>query len=418
MSDSRDAAATPTPSPATQRKPLKVLIGVDTFAPDVNGAARFAERLAAGLVERGHEVHVMGPSAGRRHGTWVEEHEGQRMIMHRLHSWRWPPHPWLRFAMPWTIRRNSARVLDEVNPDVVHFQSPVIVGRGLSIEAKKRGIRLIGTNHLMPENMVEFSLIPKWLQNWSVNIAWKAAERTFRRAEAVTTPTHKAAQFLEEHTKLRGVYAVSCGVDAHKYTPNFEPRTENRVVFVGRVTGEKQIDVLLRAVSLLPEDLDAKLEIVGDGDQRKHLEQLADQLGVADRVTFTGYVSDDELREAYTRATVLGMPSIAELQSIVTMEAMASALPVVAANAMALPHLVHDGENGFLFTPGDVQELADKLETVFRMPQDELAVMKKASLRLIAAHDIQRTLSTFECLYRGEAVPDLIVTDAAPAAAD
>ncbi|MHA7986661.1 glycosyltransferase [Rathayibacter sp. CAU 1779] len=418
LSDSSDTTATPPVTQAPQRTPLKVLIGVDTFAPDVNGAARFAERLAAGLVERGHEVHVMGPSAGRKHGTWIEEHEGRRMIMHRLYSWRWHPHPWLRFALPWTIKKNSARVLDEVKPDVVHFQSPVIVGRGLSIEAKKRGIRLIGTNHLMPENMVEFSLIPKWLQDWSVRIAWKGAERTFRRAEAVTTPTHKAAQFLEEHTGLRGVYAVSCGVDAHKYVPNFEQRTENRIVFVGRVTGEKQIDVLLRAVSLLSEDLDAKLEIVGDGDQLKHLEQLADQLGIRDRVTFTGYVSDDELREAYTRATVLAMPSIAELQSIVTMEAMASALPVVAANAMALPHLVHDGANGYLFQPGNAQELADKLELVLRMPHDELTAMKKESLRLIAAHDIQRTLNTFECLYRGEAVPDLVVDDVAPAATD
>ena len=133
MTDSRDAVAEPSPPATSQRKPLKVLIGVDTFAPDVNGAARFAERLAAGLVQRGHEVHVMGPSAGRRHGTWIEEHEGQRMIMHRLYSWRWPPHPWLRFAMPWTIKRNSARVLDEVRPDAVHFQSPVIVGRGLAM---------------------------------------------------------------------------------------------------------------------------------------------------------------------------------------------------------------------------------------------------------------------------------------------
>src|SRR5215207_5680820 len=49
---------------------LRVLIGADTFAPDVNGAARFAERLAAGLVERGHEVHVMAPAASRKHGTW------------------------------------------------------------------------------------------------------------------------------------------------------------------------------------------------------------------------------------------------------------------------------------------------------------------------------------------------------------
>ena len=51
------------------------------------------------------------------------------------------------------------------------------------------------------------------------------------------------------------------------------------------------------------------------------------------------------------------MPSIAELQSIATMEAMASALPIVAANAMALPHLVHDGENGYLFEPGNIDDL-------------------------------------------------------------
>ena len=51
-------------------RPLRILIGADTFAPDVNGAARFAERLAAGLVERGHDVHVMAPSASRKHGTW------------------------------------------------------------------------------------------------------------------------------------------------------------------------------------------------------------------------------------------------------------------------------------------------------------------------------------------------------------
>ncbi|WP_240977208.1 glycosyltransferase [Planctomonas sp. JC2975] len=418
MTDSRDAAATPAPSPAQQRKPLKVLIGADTFAPDVNGAARFAERLAAGLVARGHEVHVVAPSASRKHGTWIEEHEGQRMVMHRLPSWRWYPHDWLRFTLPWFIKQRSARVLDEVKPDVVHFQSHIVVGRGLSVEAKKRGIRLIGTNHFMPENLLDFAPIPKWLQQWSIGLAWKAAERSFSRAAAVTTPTHKAAEFLERNTGLRGVYAISCGIDAQKYTPSFEPRTENRVIFVGRVTGEKQIDVLIRAISLLPGDLDTKLEIVGGGDQLKNLEQLTHQLGISDRVTFTGYVSDDELREAYTRATVLAMPSIAELQSIVTMEAMASALPVVAANAMALPHLVHDGENGYLFQPGNAHELADKLEHIFRMPQDELTAMKKESLRLIAAHDIERTLNTFECLYRGEAVPDLVVDDVAPAAAD
>lgn len=409
MSDSPRVTADDT------ERPLRILIGADTFAPDVNGAARFAERLAAGLVERGHDVHVMAPAASRKHGTWREVHEGQEMTAHRLYSWRWYPHDWLRFALPWRIKQNAARVLDQVKPDVVHFQSHLVVGRGLSIEAAKRGIRIIGTNHFMPENMLEFSLIPKAWQDWAVGLAWKAARRTFGRAEAVTTPTRRAADFLERYTGLRGVHAISCGIDAHKYLPNWEPRTENRIIFVGRVTGEKQIDVLLRAVTLLPAELDVKVEIVGGGDQKRNLEHLATELDIADRVTFTGYVTDEELKEAYHRASVLAMPSIAELQSIVTMEAMASALPVVAANAMALPHLVHDGENGYLFAPGSADDMAAKLRRVLEAAPDEYRAMKEASLRFIAAHDIQRTLSTFENLYRGKPVTDP-VTDVAPAA--
>lgn len=414
MSDT-PGASTPGTAGAETERPLTVLIGADTFAPNVNGAARFAERLAAGLAERGHDVHVMAPAGNRKHGTWKEVHEGQEITAHRLRSWRWYPHDWLRFALPWRIRQNSAKVIDQVKPDVVHFQSHIITGRGLSVEAQKRGIRIVGTNHFMPENMLEFTLLPAAWQEWAVGLAWKAARRTFGRAEAVTTPTRKAAQFLEKHTGLVGVHAISCGIDAHKYSPNWEPRTENRILFVGRVTGEKQIDVLLRALTLLPKELDAKVEIVGGGDQKKHLEHMAVELGIADRVKFTGYVTDDELREAYHRASVLAMPSIAELQSIVTMEAMASALPVVAANAMALPHLVHDGENGYLFEPSNAEDLAAKLRIVLEASPAEYRALKEGSIRLIAAHDIQRTISTFESLYRGKPVTDP-VTDVAPAA--
>jgi glycosyltransferase involved in cell wall biosynthesis len=107
------------------------------------------------------------------------------------------------------------------------------------------------------------------------------------------------------------------------------------------------------------------------------------------------------------------MPSIAELQSIATMEAMATALPVVGANAMALPHLIHDGENGFLFEPNSVDDLVAKLTRVLTMPPKELETMKKASLSFIRGHDITRTLDTFEALYRGEHVvdPDPELTD-------
>jgi glycosyltransferase involved in cell wall biosynthesis len=402
LSDSADL------SPETvnsTKRPIRVLIAADTFAPDVNGAARFAERLAAGLVQRGHRVEIMAPAASRRHGSIMEMHEGQPMTVHRLASLRWYPHEWLRFALPWVIRPASRRVFDSLKPDVVHFQSHINVGRGVTREAARRGIRIVGTNHLMPENMLQFSMIPKGFQDQVIKSLWQDARRTFARAAAVTTPTLRAAQFLERNTGLTGVHAVSCGIDAANYSPSFSPRTENRILFVGRVTAEKQIDVLLRAVALLSPALKAQIEIVGGGDQRRNLEMLANSLGLRDQITFTGYVTDEELRAAYSRATVFAMPSIAELQSIATMEAMASGLPVVAANAMALPHLVHDQENGYLFEPGDAQDLADKLTLVLEESPEGLDALKKESLALIAVHDIERTLNTFEALYRGEPVP-------------
>jgi glycosyltransferase involved in cell wall biosynthesis len=394
------------PGAAPEKTPLRVLIGCDTFAPDVNGAAKFAERLAAGLVARGHDVHVVAPAAGRKHGSWFEVHEGQPMMVHRLKSWRWYPHPWLRFALPWRIEANGRKIVDEVKPDVVHFQSHIVVGRGLSKAAIERGIRLIGTNHFMPDNAVQFSLIPQWFVPTAIRMLWNAADRSFRRAEAVTTPTRRAAAFLEAHTSLNQVHAISCGIDMHNYTPNFEPRTENRVVFVGRVEEEKKLDVLLKAVALMDPKLHVNVEIVGDGEHRKALENLAVELGIRSNVHFAGRVSDEELRAALTRASVFAIASIAELQSIATMEAMASGLPVVAADAMALPHLVHHGENGFLFTPGDSAEMAARLTEVLTLPEDEYLAMKNESLRIVEMHDIERTLETFERLYRGEIVTD------------
>jgi glycosyltransferase involved in cell wall biosynthesis len=293
-----------------------------------------------------------------------------------------------------------------VKPDVVHIQSHIVIGRGLARQATIRGIRVIATNHFMPENLIQHTLLPRFLSKTVINLAWKDAAKTYHLCEAVTTPTRKGAEFLEAATDLTGVHAISCGINASEYTACFEDKSENRILFVGRVTGEKHIDVLIKAVARLDPELDVKLDIVGGGDLMNHLKRLAHDVGVADRTTFTGYLSDDELKAAYTNATVFAIPSIAELQSIATMEAMASGLPVVAANAMALPHLVHTGVNGYLFEPEDIDDLAAKLTLVLTASQSELTRMKRNSMKLIVPHDIERTLTTFERLYRGETVID------------
>ncbi len=394
-------------APAPDGRPLTILIGADTFAPDINGAARFAERLAAGLVQRGHDVHISSPNtAYRRSAPHTEVIEGEPMTMHRLPAVRWLPHDWLRFIWPWRSKHYARQVLDAVQPDVVHIQSHIVIGRGLARIARERGIPVIATNHVMAENILDHTTMPAWVDRIVLKLAWDDAKRTFDMARAVTTPTRKAADFLERTIDIDGVVPISCGIDRRNYSPVIGPRERNRIVFVGRLTAEKHVDVVLKALTKLDPALDVHFDIVGGGDQRKNLEHLAAELGVQDRVTFHGRVSDDELRELYSRASVFTIASIAELQSIATMEAMASALPVVGANAVALPHLVHDGENGYLFEPGDVDDLADKLTRVLTASPEEYERMQQASLDGVAVHDINRTLDTFEALYRDEKLPE------------
>lgn len=391
----------------TPGRPLKILIGADTFAPDINGAARFAERLAAGLVQRGHDVHVVAPNtAYRRSATHTEIIEGEPLTMHRLPAVRWLPHDWLRFVWPWRSKHYARKVLDEVQPDVVHIQSHIVIGRGLTRIAHQRGIPVIATNHVMAENILDHTTMPDFLNRPILKLAWDDAKRTFDMTRAVTTPTRKAADFLEHTIDIKGVVPISCGIDRRNYTPVIGPREQNRILFVGRLTGEKKVDVVLHALAKLDPALDVHFDIAGGGDQRKALEVLTAQLGLSDRVTFHGRVTDEQLRELYSRASLFAIASIAELQSIVTMEAMASALPVVGANAVALPHLVHDGENGYLFEPGNVDDLVDKLTRVLTAAPEEYERMQKASLDGVAVHDINRTLDTFEALYRDEPLPE------------
>lgn len=401
-----DSPSDPTSASAGER-PLRILIGADTFAPDINGAARFAERLAAGLVQRGHDVHVSAPNqAYRRARPHTEIIEGERMTLHRLPSVRWAPHDWLRFVWPWRSKHYARTVLDRVNPDVVHIQSHIVIGRGLARIARQRGIPVIATNHVMAENILEHTTMPDAVNRFILKHAWADAKRTFDLARAVTTPTRRAADFLEKTVAVKGVIPVSCGIDRTQYTPVRGPREQNRIVFVGRLTAEKQIEVILQAMTKLDPALGTTFDIVGGGDQRKQLENLATQLGLADRVTFHGRTTDEELRAVLSRASLFVIASIAELQSIATMEAMASALPIVAADAVALPHLVHHGENGYLFEPGNADELAARLTDVLTADAAEYERMQQASLDGVAIHDINRTLDTFEALYRDAPLPE------------
>lgn len=397
-------------------RPLKVVIACDTFAPDINGAARFAERLAGGLVRNGHEIHVIAPSFDKSAGTRIELHDGVEVTVHRLKSYKLPQHKTLRMPTPVGMTSTIRRVLENLQPDAIHIQSHMMVGRFTLKAARGMQVRKIATNHIMPENLIKYSLLPKFLHQAAMNIIWSDAGRILRKMDAVTTPTRRAAELLESAAKVTDVLAISCGIDASRFANQTPTQNKKPVaLFLGRLDDEKRINVLLEAAALLTDHADLQIELVGDGGERANLEALATRLGIAHRVKFLGHVTDEELPGIYERSTVFVMPSIAELQSIATMEAMASGRPVIGADAMALPHLVHDGDNGYLFKPNDSADLAAKLRLVLEADEEELLRLSENSLHLIQAHDIERTLAIFEDLYVGQGENQPTTMDNEPA---
>jgi glycosyltransferase involved in cell wall biosynthesis len=380
--------------------PLTILIGADTFPPDINGAAKFAERLTVGLIGRGHRVVIVAPSSDEEFGKRTEVSDGREVEVYRLRSWKWFNHPWARFALPWEVRPDTRAILDEVRPDVVHIQSHINVGWGLAREAHDMGIRIVATNHFMPENAAQFLPLPQFGVDWLIRRLWAVARKTYAMVDEATTPTRKAADYLERAVHRTGVHAISCGLNIRSYQPVMGKRADPYALFLGRVEQEKHIDELLYALTRFPEGA-LRVVIAGSGDDRGRLEKITRDNNIAHRVDFRGHVDDETLRTLLSEAAVFVMPSIAELQSIATMEAMASGLPVVAANAMALPHLVHDGENGFLYEPRDIGALAAAIGRILDSSDSEYRAFQRESLAIVADHDISTTLDRFEQIYRG-----------------
>ena len=391
---------------------MKILIGADTYAPDVNGASYFAQRLAHAL-SASHEVHVVCPATTAESRTVF--HEG--VVEHRVRSLPVLRRKGFRFCAPVGLVRAARSILEFVRPDVVHVQSHFFLCRALIEAANQLGVPVVATNHFMPENLSHYLPIGDRLRNRVQTWAWADATRVFTGADVVTAPTPYAAALAERHGMPGPVLPISCGMDLSRFRGNagasafrLKYRVPQRptIAYVGRLDKEKNIDVLVRALPRVRRRIaDAQLVLIGTGDQRRKLESLAERLGVTDALVFTGFVDDADLPGAYAAADVFVNAGTAELQSLVTLEAMASGLPVLGAHASALPHLVHHEHNGYLFPPGDADALANHLITVLS-DHTKAKTMGVRSRAIAEKHDVAATVAAFERLYALRSQPVLV----------
>lgn len=382
---------------------MKILIAADLYYPVINGVSTFSRNLAQGLASRGHEVLVIAPS---QTGKPYKEIDGNYVIV-RTATVIFPFYQNYRISL--TPMREVKKAIDEFEPDIIHIQMLMWIGQATMKYGNKIGIPIVSTNHAMPENLMDNLKLLAPIAR-PINYMLRDYGRRFHsKSDYVTMPTKSAIGMFKVADKMTvPMKVISNGINLSQFTDEpadpaiykkFSiPKDKPIVTYVGRLDAEKHLFVLIKAFARVLETVDAHLVIVGDGTDAENLRHMVHQLHITDKVTFTGRVSEEDKPELHRIGKVFVMPSPAELQSIATLEAMASGKPVVAVNAGALSELCQNNINGYLCELDDYEAFAKGLVKILT----DDALQKKfsaASLKIARENDLDYTLDEFLKLY-------------------
>ncbi len=218
------------------------------------------------------------------------------------------------------------------------------------------------------------------------------------------------AAIFAEPDDVDKLHIIHCGVSTEALTPVSHDGVGTEVIFVARLAELKGVSDLLRAVNTL---VDAHpqlhLTIVGDGPERQRFEKLSKKLGLQKHVTFTGYLSQTEVADRLKRSHTLVLPSYAEGVPVSLMEALASQVPVIATQVGGVSELVEDGTNGFIVRPGDVDQLADRLDQLLSSGRLRQSMGEAGRARTIAefnnTYESRRLKLLFENTIKGLPTP-------------
>ena len=271
----------------------------------------------------------------------------------------------LPIALPARVRRD----LEKFNPNVVHISSPDIVGHRAVTWARRNKIAVVASVHTRFDTYLAYyhlqALEP---------LARGIMRRIYRRCEVVMAPAQSIALILRAQRMNRDITIWGRGVDREQFNPDRRDMEWRRaqgiaddemvIAFLGRVVMEKGLDIFTDAIHLFePLGLKYRVLVIGEGPARPWFEQ---QLPEA---IFVGLLTGADLARALASADLLFNPSITEAFGNVTLEAMASALPVLAAEASGATNLVHSGITGFLVDGGSAEEFCDALAAYARDPE-------------------------------------------------
>ena len=273
------------------------------------------------------------------------------------------------YRVPIAIPARVRRDLDEFNPNVVHVSSPDLVAHRAVTWARRHQIAAVASVHTRFESYLEYYHL-----QWFEPEVRALLRRFYHRCEVVLAPAESTAAILRAQRMNRDIFIWSRGIDREQFNPEQRDMEWRRsigiaddemiIAFLGRIVMEKGLDVFADAIhEFARRDVRHRVLVIGDGPARPWFEeQLPDAI-------FTAQLTGDDLARALASSDVLFNPSVTEAFGNVTLEAMACALPVVAAMASGTSSIVRDNETGLMVDVDDVDGFADALEAYGRDPE-------------------------------------------------
>lgn len=365
--------------------PLRVMMVVPKYPPPVaGGLERQAHELARALTARGHVVHAL---SGRFHAGQTSRSAVDGVIVHRL---PWSEVKAVRFLLaPFTVCRTLWRMRREM--DVVHVHNISWFGAFASLVAGFLGLAVMTK---LP-NTGEFG-IPGLQKRALGNLRiW-----LLKRSDAIVA---MAPQSIDELSRIgypsERIFRVTNGIEVTATTWAKREDDRVRVIFAGRLSPEKGLDVLLHAWKEVCPRASRRVELhlLGEGPSEYELRDLAGTLGVDSSVVFRGY--SDEVARELPRSDIFVLPSRAEGNSNAILEAMRAGLPIVATRVGGTAIQVGSEGARFLVEPEDRSGLADRILTLVEGEDLRRATGAAMRARVEAHFDIGRIAESYEQAY-------------------
>ncbi|MCU0773169.1 MAG: glycosyltransferase [Ideonella sp.] len=236
-------------------------------------------------------------------------------------------------------------------------------------------------------------------------LRWALPEKIARAAftACITEFCRSQCMLFSDPRHWHKLHVVRCAVGRSfiDIDPQPVPNTA-RLLFVGRLCAEKGLPLLMDAMRRhVQGGGHASLALVGDGPLRGEVEAFVERHGLAAHVQMLGWRSSEQVREELEASRALVLPSFAEGLPVVIMEALALGRPVVATRIAGIPELVVDGDNGWLVSPGSIDELVAALDAVASLDTARLEAMGRRGVAAVRRlHDLRSEVSVLEAAFR------------------